>query len=136
MKFKKLRPYYGNKVLQTCAPAFCESNFWYECTDKIHPSQPFYKICEAFLFLHDFHLFKNLYIFNVFKYHVSCTDGKISVRIKIGITFIFRFLRRPIQLVVFIQLPKMKLRHSTRPAENVLRTTKCLKEWTQLIERD
>jgi hypothetical protein len=39
---------------------------------------------------------------HVFKYHVSCTDGKISFRIKIGITFIFRFHRRPIQLVVFV----------------------------------
>ena len=38
----------------------------------------------------------------VFKYHVSRTDGKISVRIKVGITFIFRFRRRPIQLVVFV----------------------------------
>ena len=33
-----------------------------------------------------------------FKYHVSCTDRKISVGIKIGITFILRFHRRPIQL--------------------------------------
>ena len=38
---------------------------------------------------------------NTFKYHVSCTDGKVSVRIKIGITFIFRFHYRPIQIVVF-----------------------------------
>ena len=37
---------------------------------------------------------------NTIKYHVSCTDRKISVRIKIGITFIFRFHRRPIQTVV------------------------------------
>ena len=41
---------------------------------------------------------------NVFKYHVSCTDRKISVRIKIGITFIFRFRRRPIQLVLFVPM--------------------------------
>ena len=37
---------------------------------------------------------------NVFEYHVSCTDGKISVRIKIGITFIFRLHRHSIQLVM------------------------------------
>ena len=37
---------------------------------------------------------------NTFKY-VSCTDGKISVRIKIGITCIFKFCRHPIQVVVF-----------------------------------
>jgi hypothetical protein len=43
-----------------------------------------------------------LYNFNVFKYHVSCTDGKISVRIKIEITFIFRFHCHPIQLIVFV----------------------------------
>ena len=34
--------------------------------------------------------------------HISCTDGKISVGIKIGITFNFSFHRRPIQLLVFI----------------------------------
>ena len=39
---------------------------------------------------------------NFFKYHVSCTDGEISVRIKIEITFIFRLHRRPIQLVLFV----------------------------------
>ena len=33
---------------------------------------------------------------NVFKYHVSCTDGKISIRMKIGINFIYGFHRRPI----------------------------------------
>ena len=38
----------------------------------------------------------------IFKYHVSCTGWKISVRILIVITFIFMFHRRPIQLVVFI----------------------------------
>ena len=38
----------------------------------------------------------------VFKHHVSCTDGKISVTIKIVITFIFRFRRRSILLVVFV----------------------------------
>ena len=39
---------------------------------------------------------------NVFKYHVSCTNGKISVRIKIGITFIFMFYHSPILLVMFV----------------------------------
>ena len=29
-------------------------------------------------------------------------DGKISVRIENGITFIFKFHRRPIELVVFV----------------------------------
>ena len=38
---------------------------------------------------------------NTFKYHVSCTDGKISVRINIIIIFIFRFHRCSIQIVVF-----------------------------------
>ena len=36
------------------------------------------------------------------KHHVPCTDGKISVRIKIEITFFFRLHRRPIQLVVLV----------------------------------
>jgi hypothetical protein len=38
------------------------------------------------------------------KYHVSCTDGKISVRIKIGIIFNFSFHHRPIQVVVFFHV--------------------------------
>ena len=41
-------------------------------------------------------------IVNVFRYHVSRTDGKVAVRIKIGITFIFRFHRCPIKLVAFV----------------------------------
>ena len=41
---------------------------------------------------------------NTFKYLVSCTDGKISVRIKNGITFIFRFRLRPNLIVVFVPL--------------------------------
>jgi hypothetical protein len=36
------------------------------------------------------------------KYHVSCADGKISVKIKIEITFNFRLQRRAIQLVVLV----------------------------------
>ena len=36
---------------------------------------------------------------NASKYHVSCTNGKISVGIKIGITFILRFHRRPNQIL-------------------------------------
>ena len=42
-----------------------------------------------------------IFSLNFFKYHVSCTDGKISVSIKIGFNFTFRFHRRPIQLFVF-----------------------------------
>ena len=41
---------------------------------------------------------------NPSKYRVSCADGKISVSIKIAITFIFRFHRRPIQLFVFVPI--------------------------------
>ena len=104
-----------------------------------------------------------LTLFNVFKYHVSCTDGKISVRIKIAITLIFRFRRRPIQLVVFVTVGLSSfLRHlwqvllyvevfsvarlgqltvtgrqkkfrHQRLAEDV-RTTKGLEERTQLIK--
>ena len=32
-----------------------------------------------------------------FKYHVSCTDGKISIESKLWIAFIFSFRRRPIE---------------------------------------
>ena len=35
------------------------------------------------------------------KYHVSYTNGKISIRIKIGITFIYRLHSCPNQLVLF-----------------------------------
>ena len=41
-------------------------------------------------------------ILNVLKHHISCTDGKISVKIKIEITLICRFDRHPIQLVMFV----------------------------------
>ena len=41
---------------------------------------------------------------SVFKYHVSCTDVRIWDRIKIEITFIFRFHRRPFQLVMFVSV--------------------------------
>ena len=44
------------------------------------------------------------FLINVFKYHVSCTDGKISVR------------------------------HPTRPAVDVSKLTKGLQEGTQLID--
>ena len=56
-------------------------------------------------------------------------------RIKVGITSIFRSHRRPIQLVVFFPVGQAgrqkKLRH---PTEDVVRTTKDLKERTQLFE--
>ena len=52
---------------------------------------------------------------NTFKY-VSSTDGKILVRIKIGITFIFRFRRTPIQVVVFFPVGLSSfLRNSRQP---------------------
>ena len=86
--------------------------------------------------------FLNFFIF-VFKYLVPCTDGKISVRIKIAITFIFRFHRRPIQLVVLVPVgPFSNLltysagQNSTRLAEDVNKLTKGLQERTQLIEWD
>ena len=40
--------------------------------------------------------------FNVFKYHVSSTDGMISVGVKTEIFFIFRLHRGPIQLVMLV----------------------------------
>jgi hypothetical protein len=48
---------------------------------------------------------------NTFKYHVSCTDGKISVGIKIGITFIFWLHLHPIQLVVFVPIDLSSFLH-------------------------
>ena len=54
-----------------------------------------------FHFSHGFFLNRSS-VFNVFKYHVLSTDQKISVRIKIGIIFIFRLHRCSIQLVVFV----------------------------------
>ena len=43
-----------------------------------------------------------LFGINVFKYQFLCTNGKISIRIKIEIIFIFRLHRRPIQLVMSV----------------------------------
>ena len=70
---------------------------------------------------------------NVLKYHVSCTDGKNSVRIKIEITFIFRLHRRPFQLVmlvVLVMLATEKFHQPTRPADDVKILTKGLQEPT------
>ena len=39
---------------------------------------------------------------NVFKYHFSSTDRKMSVRIKLEIIFIFRLRCHPIQLVMLV----------------------------------
>ena len=71
--------------------------------------------------------------------------GKISVRIKIGIPFIFRFHRHPIQIVVFFPvgllsfstgLCRRNLDTQQRPVENVVITMKGLQERTQLFEWD
>ena len=64
---------------------------------------------------------------------------KISVRIKIGITFIFRSHCRPIQLVVFVPASLSSfLRHLWKVdlPEMCIRTTKGLQKQTQLIEWD
>ena len=42
---------------------------------------------------------------------VSCTDGKILVRIKIGITFTYRLHHRPIQLVVLFPVGLSSILH-------------------------
>ena len=54
-------------------------------------------------------LFKQYFQSIFLKYHVSFTDGKISI--KIGIIFIFRFHRRPIQKVVFFAVGISSLSH-------------------------
>ena len=59
-----------------------------------------------------------------FKYHVSCTDGEISVRI--DLLFHLFFHRRPCQqLCVFFPVGLSSL---IRPVENVVLTTKGLQE--------
>ena len=64
-----------------------------------------------------------------------------SFRIKIGITFIFRFYRRPIQIVVLFPIGLSSFLRSSaghigcRP-EDIVRTTKDLQERTQLFEWD
>ena len=76
-------------------------NCWHSCKFCTHISQSSnFSIVSKTIYL----ILPRISRSNVFKYHVSCTDGKTSVRIKIGITFIFRFHRRPIQLVVFIPI--------------------------------
>ena len=46
-----------------------------------------------------FYVYKQVFIYHCFKYHISRTDRMISIRIKIEITFIFWLHRCPIQLV-------------------------------------
>ena len=46
---------------------------------------------------------------NIFKCHVSSTNGKISVRIKIEITFIFRLHCRSIQSVMLVAVGLVKI---------------------------
>ena len=41
------------------------------------------------------------YISHTFKYHVSCTDGKISVRINL------LFLHKPLQLKSYVRVEKL-----------------------------
>ena len=61
------------------------------------------------------------FVINVFKYNVSCTHGKISIRIKIIINFIIRFHRRPIELQRSTAQAgrQKKFRHPTRPTEDI-----------------
>jgi len=47
---------------------------------------------------------RTIWMFNVYKYYVSCTDKKISSRIKIEITFILSLYLLPIQLVVLVHV--------------------------------
>ena len=81
-------------------------------------------------------------------------DRGLAIRIKIGITFFYRFHRCPIQLVVISCRPfvtfvtwstglgclswlgRLKKLRKTRPADDVTKVTKDLQERTQLIELD
>ena len=63
---------------------------------------------------------------NNFNYHVSCTDGKISVRI-IYFYYLF-FHRRPIQLSTAQARRQKKLQYPTRPVKNVALTMRGLQE--------
>ena len=70
---------------------------------------------------------------------VHAPMGRFQSELKIGITFIFRFHSRPIQIVVLFPAQarrQKKLRHPTRPAEDAVRTTKGLQERIQLFEWD
>ena len=62
-------------------------------------------------------IFTLLPVINTFKFHVSCTDGKISVRIK-------------------LELPFSPSSHSIVLFENVVITTKGLQERKTTIELD
>ena len=81
---------------------------------------------------------------NTLKYHVSCTDGKISVRINLFLLSIFppqshsvggfffrvglSLLSQHSQKVLCVEVSSvLQLQHPTRPAENVI-TTKGLQE--------
>ena len=108
----------------------------------IHPSYPF--ICTP--------IHSSSFI-NAFKYHVSCTDGKISVRI-IYFYYLF-FHRRPTHKLCFLSCKpfvvnvtfstglvvpssqnkkeKKKTEETSRPVENVTLATKGLQERKQLV---
>ena len=96
-------------------------------------------------------IFKSIvYYFHInsFKYHVSCTDGKIPVRIKLELPFftsshsivvffpvgLSSLSRNFQQFLLGVEVSvSLKLHHPTRPVENVMITTKCLQERTKLL---
>ena len=69
------------------------------------------------------------FIINTFKYHVSCTEGKISVRI---IYFYYYFsIVVPLQLSTAQARRQKNFQHPIRHVENVALTTKGLQERKQ-----
>ena len=63
-----------------------------------------------------------IYLINTFIYHVSCTDGKISVRI-----IYFHYLMST------AQAKRQETEETTRPVENFTLATKGLQERKQLV---
>ena len=80
----------------------------YNSAQKVKPNSNIYCNRPQLCGIIAFHMFSLGMLYNMrsrckaFMFLNIMLHGKISVRIKIGITFIFRFHRRPIQLVVFV----------------------------------
>ena len=83
-----------------------------------------------------------LYFIYIFKYHVSCTDGKISVRINLLFYLIFPSSSHPTFVCFscrpFVLSPSQETEITStpsRPVENVVLTTKGLQERnTQMLD--
>ena len=128
---------YGNFILnQILSVLYISTDFWIWWIHKVN--------CRIF---QTYTIFKYSWVANTLKYHVSCTGGKISVRINYFYCLFFH--RRPTHKLCFLScrlivvnaifstglvvssvsgLGSWQLKFSTRPVANVVWTSKGLQE--------